>query len=59
MDTLLADLIQRRSELAHAALATPGDGGLFEYGRMVGQFQGLSTAIEAVQQMLAEKEDDE
>ena len=59
MDTLLADLIQRRSELAHAALATPKEGSNYEYGRMVGQFQGLSIAIEAVQQMLAEKEEDQ
>lgn len=59
MDKLLNLLIERRSELAHAALATPKDGTEYEYGRMVGRFHGLTDAIEAVQKMLADKEDDE
>ena len=58
MDKLLISLIERRSELAHAALETPKDGTEFEYGRMVGRYQGLTMAIEAVQEMLADKEED-
>jgi hypothetical protein len=59
MDKLLNVFIERRSELAHVALSAPKDGTEFEYGRMVGRYQGLTIAIEAVQDMLADKEKDE
>ena len=59
MDKLLVSLIEMRSELAHAALLTPKDGTSFEYGRMVGRYQGLALAIEAVQGMLADNEERE
>lgn len=59
MDKLLVSLIELRSQVADKALAAPKDGSSFEYGRVSGQYHGLSMAIEAVQQMLADKEDDE
>lgn len=59
MDKLLVELIERRSEIAHVALANPSGRDSFEYGRVSGMYQGLTVAIEAVQAMLADKEDEE
>ena len=59
MEKLLNRLIELRAELAHTALATPKDGTAYEYGRMVGRFHGLTDAIEAVQMMLADNNEDD
>ena len=58
MEKLLAALIKQRSEVAHEALTRPADKTSFEYGKVSGLYQGLTTAIEAVQDMLADKEDE-
>lgn len=59
MEKLLVSLIELRSRIAHEGLAAPKDGSSFEYGRVVGQYHGLTIAIEAVQEMLADKEERE
>jgi len=59
MEQLLVNLIELRSEVAVEALTKTGDGSSFTYGHVSGQFKGLTMAIEAVQQMLADKEEDE
>lgn len=60
MEKLLASLIELRSRVAHEALSAPREGeGGFEYGRVSGQYHGLTMAIEAVQDMLADKEERE
>lgn len=58
MEKLLVSLIERRSDLANSALMSPSGRDSFEYGRVSGLYQGLTMAIEAVQDMLADKEDD-
>lgn len=57
MEKLLISLIEQRSELADTALLRPTERSEFEYGRVSGLYQGLTKAIEAVQQMLADKEE--
>lgn len=59
MEKLLALLIEERSGVAHTALRNPGGRDSFEYGRVSGLYQGLTVAIEAVQNVLADKEEDE
>lgn len=59
MDKLLIRLIEQRAELAASALQHPGGRDGFEYGRVSGLHQGLTMAIEAVQEMLADREEDD
>jgi len=59
MEKLLTALIARRAEVSHEALARPAERSSFEYGRVSGVYQGLTAAIEALQDVLADKEEDE
>jgi hypothetical protein len=45
--------------IAETALLKPADKTEFEYGRVAGLYQGLTMAIEALQDVLADREDDE
>lgn len=58
MDKLLNRLLDQRDKLAHAAL-NPTEKSEFEYGRVSGLYQGLTMAIEVVQAMLDDKDEDE
>ena len=59
MEKLLVALIEQRAEVADQSLKQPADRSAFEYGRVSGMYQGLTMAIVAVQDLLAEKEDEE
>ena len=53
VDTLVALLGERRAAVAHDALASPG-GSLFDYGRAVGFYAGLTEAEEIIKGLLEE-----
>lgn len=59
MQELLIRLQVRRAELATTALQHPTERTEFEYGRVSGIYQGLTMAIEALQELQAEKEKDD
>lgn len=59
MEKLLNRLLEQRAHLAASALMHPTDKTEFEYGRVAGLYQGLTTAIEAVQNVLADGDEDE
>jgi hypothetical protein len=56
---LLNRLLEQRKGIAETALLQPADKTEFEYGRVAGLYQGLTMAIEALQDVLADREDDE
>ena len=59
METLLNLLLSKRDEVANSALMHPAERTEFEYGRVSGQYQGLTAAIEAVTSVLADNNEDE
>ena len=59
MEKLLNSLLVKRAEVATSALMNPADRSEFEYGRVSGQYQGLTMAIEALQNVLADKDEDD
>lgn len=59
MEELLNLLLLERGKLANAALMHPSERSEFEYGRVSGQYQGLTKAIEAVNSILADRDEDE
>lgn len=56
--TILASLERKLSELAHGALQRPVDKSLFEYGLVVGQYQGILQSIQEIQRMMLGEEED-
>ena len=59
MEKLLIRLLEQRSEVANSALLSPSDRTAFEYGRVSGLYQGLTKAIEAVQDVLADRDEED
>lgn len=59
MEKLLNVLTLKRAEVATSALMNPADRTQFEYGRVSGQYQGLTMAIEAVKEIMADKDEDD
>ena len=59
MEKLLIRLLEQRQQLAETALMQPSDRTGFEYGRVSGLYQGLTMAIQAVQNVLADNEKDD
>lgn len=56
---MLIRLIEQRAQLASQALLQPVGRDSFEYGRVSGLYQGLTKAIEALQDVLADNEEDD
>jgi len=59
MEKLLNALLLKRAEVATEALLKPVSGTAFEYGKVSGQYLGLTMAIEALQDVLADKDEDD
>jgi len=59
VEKLLNLLLVERDKVAHSALKNPADRSAFEYGRVSGQYHGLTIAIEALTSVLADKDEDE
>lgn len=57
MEKLLIRLLEQRAQLAGQALLQPVGRDSFEYGRVSGLYQGLTMAIEALQDVLADKDE--
>jgi hypothetical protein len=58
MEKLLNRLLDQRTQLAHAAMS-PTEKTEFEYGRVSGLYNGLTMAIEVVQEMLDDRHEDD
>lgn len=54
VDVLVSRLEEERARASHAALSTPGRE-IFDYGRAVGFYAGLTTAIEIIQGILEDE----
>lgn len=59
MEKLLNVLLLKQAEVAKEALLKPVSGTAYEYGRASGQYQGLTMAIEALQDLLADRDEDD
>lgn len=59
MDKLLLFLVEKRAALASQALLAPSDKSSFEYGRVSGLYQGLTLAIDELQELQREQEEED
>jgi hypothetical protein len=58
IEIIIKRLLEEQSRVAHETMEQPGDGSSFEYGRRAGIYAGLGRAIAAIEETLAQGEED-
>lgn len=59
LTTVITKIEAQARAHAHAALAQPGDGDGFAYGRACGFYAGLNAAIETINEVIEERDDED